>query len=54
MAAAFLEVFNEYYLIFARLLVEVLLTGSKLADEVWDLWSIGLIGGELGATGMKL
>ena len=30
-----------------RLYIEALLTDSKLADQVWELWNAGLIGEEL-------
>ena len=32
-----------------RLYVEAILTDSKLADEVWELWHAGLIPDELAA-----
>ena len=35
---------------FARLYVEALLTDSKLADQVWELWDAGLIPDELAAV----
>ena len=32
-----------------RLYVEALLTDSRLADQVWELWNAGLISDELAA-----
>ena len=38
-----------FYSMLAELYIEALLTDSRLADQVWELWDAGLILDELAA-----
>ncbi len=39
----------QYHAMFTRLYVEALLTDSRLADQVWELWNARLASDELAA-----
>ena len=49
MAAAITSIPIQHQAMLTRLYVEALLVDESLADQVWELWDVGLISDDLAA-----